>query len=48
MELRAGLPRLADAGLLDLDAHEDSLLAHPLVGRIKNLPPYSPPSPQPS
>ncbi|MFJ9080443.1 hypothetical protein ACIRO3_35185 [Streptomyces sp. NPDC102278] len=45
-ELRAGLHRLADAGLLDLDDHEDGPLAHLLTERIKNLPPYSPPSQQ--
>ncbi|WP_329391296.1 hypothetical protein OG625_00780 [Streptomyces sp. NBC_01351] len=45
-ELRAGLQRIADAGLLDLDDHEDGVLAHLLAERIKNLPPYSPPSQQ--
>ncbi|MER7000138.1 hypothetical protein [Streptomyces sp. NPDC000410] len=42
-DLRAGLQRLADAGLLDLDdpADEDGPLAHLPAERIKNLPPYS-------
>ncbi|MGO4457955.1 hypothetical protein AB4039_11685 [Streptomyces sp. M-16] len=45
-DLGVGLARLADAGLIDLDDHEDGPLAHLLAERIKNLPPYYPPSPQ--
>ncbi|MFD9053443.1 hypothetical protein [Streptomyces zaomyceticus] len=46
-DLRAGIQRLADAGLIDLDDEDDQdgPLAHLVADRIRELPPYSPPHP---
>ncbi|MEU3657877.1 hypothetical protein AB0E67_35055 [Streptomyces sp. NPDC032161] len=47
-DLRAGLQRLADAGLIDPndETSEDGPLTHLLEERIRNLPPYLPPTSQ--